>query len=659
MIHDNTKSEEERKNLQNYIHYYLKWKFDAEYVNYEFKIDEDGIERTKGVDLPLPLGFKVEGKTSERKEQVGLGYGKSLANGSLFFIYDKTKNQPGLGAEFSALNMISTDVIALYNYEDDIIDIQHGLELSFFGPTVKFDLVHAEIKDVAHNTIGKALDGCIDFLDHVSPKYRALDKFNKELGEQASNVQNIGDLNDVIRKVGDYETAKNDASSSYQIHCAQFNYLKNLDDRVSTNTHNIEINKRRLDINEQILGKHSEILSVQSHILANHENRLNIHDQILSEHSRILANQEKRLNHHERIINIHTAVLMNHDRRLNQHERILNSHENRLNQHESILNIHSNILSKHEETLNIHENAINNLYMISKYQGELINLQGKKLVELDDRMLNVEDNIDILNKQVNLHSEILSQHSEILNNQGECIQELYNIKNNQQIQLNMQNELINEHQNAIIQLYSNFHGLKKRIEKDERAINNLGNNLSKVIKFSADTDSIINGLINQSQINKDLIFQNHNDIIEIKKEIKNHADFILMHHQYLKDISENLDLHWKIIELQDKDINEIKQFAQNLSDEIKNIYEQIDELKNKLSDIEKNLDTVTIAKRIKKIKKDRAHIQERVNELIDNIDEFDEQQKSDFIKCIFIAINNGTYNLEHLEKVAENIANYN
>ena len=27
-----------------------------------------------------------------------------------------------------------------------------------------------------------------------------------------------------------------------------------------------------------------------------------------------------------------------------------------------------------------------------------------------------------------------------------------------------------------------------------------------------------------------------------------------------------MDLHWDILELQDKDINEIKQFAQNLSD---------------------------------------------------------------------------------------------
>ena len=177
----------------------------------------------------------------------------------------------------------------------------------------------------------------------------------------------------------------------------------------------------------------------------------------------------------------------------------------------------------------------------------------------------------------------------------------------------MYNKLINEHQNAILGFYYNFHGLKHRLEKDEKVINNLGNNLANVIQFLVDTDNLINELINQNQINKDLIVQNYNDLVEIKKELKNHADFILMHHQQLKDISKSLDLNWEIIEIQEKDINEIKQFAQNLSDEIRNIYEQIDELNNKLSDVEKNFDTVLIAKRIKKIKKDKEYIKERKN----------------------------------------------
>ena len=661
MSDDNSENEEEEKNIQDYIHFFFKKKIDLEIFEYEFKIDEEGVENTFGGGIPLGGGFKAKLKESERTSQRGLEFGGSQAKGGLFFIYDKRKKQPGLKAEMSALNMVGADITAKYNYEEDIIDIKSQMNFSAFGFGGKFDLFHTEIKDVAHNTIGKALDASgnaiSNFINHVSPKLRELADFNKDLSKQANNVKNIGDLNDVIRKVGDYEMAKNNISVSYQIHNAEFNYLKNLDNSINTNTHNIEINRQRLDVHENILGEHTKILNVQSQVLANHENKLNIHEQILSEHTHILANHEKRINQHERIINIHTAILMNHDKRLNQHERILNSHENRLNQHESILNIHSSILSKHEETLNIHENAINNLYEIANRHGELINLQGKKLIELDSRMLNVENDLNVLNKQVNIHSEILSQHNEILNNQGECIQELYNIKNNQQIQLNMHNELINEHQNAIIHLYSNFHGLKERVENDEKAIKDLGNNISKVIEFSVDTDNIINGLIDQNQINQDLIVQNNNDIIEIKKELKNHANFILMHHQHLQDISKSLELQWKIINIQDKEINEIKQFAQNLSNEIENIYNQIDELKNKLSDIEKNFDTLSIAKKIKKIKNDKEYIKERINELIDNVNDFDEQQKSDFIKCMFMAINNGTYNLEHLEKVAENITN--
>ena len=60
----------------------------------------------------------------------------------------------------------------------------------------------------------------------------------------------------------------------------------------------------------------------------------------------------------------------------------------------------------------------------------------------------------------------------------------------------MYSKLINEHQNAILGFYYNFHGLKHRLEKDEKVINNLGNNLANVIQFLVDTDNLINELIN-------------------------------------------------------------------------------------------------------------------------------------------------------------------
>ena len=643
------------------------------YINIEQKIDEDGQEFSVEGKIPVN-GLVIKPKISNREAKLGVGVGNETADAGLFVSYDFKKKEAGIGAEVSLCDTVNADASIKCNLEEDVIKINVGMDFMVndpslcypncpvkSGPSVRCDFINIEIKDVAHNTIGKALDNTFnvaaDFIGHVSPNIRNVVEFTKELNEQANNVRNIENLNDIIRKVGDNELARNNIVANSQIHIAELNYLAGLDESIKNNTYNIAVNRYRLDVHEDIINDHSRVLNAHSQILANHENRLNLHDKILSEHSRILSNHEKRLNQHERILSVHTAMLMNHDRRLNQHERILNSHENRLNRHESILNMHSNILSKHEEALNFHEEQINNLSSIFNQQGQLINLQGKKLIELDGRMINVEKNINVLNKQVKMHSEILSQHGEILNNQGECIQELYNIANEKQIRLNKHSQIINEHQNAIVQLYSNFHGLKNRVENDEKAIKDLGNNISKVIKFSVDTDNIINGLIDQSQINQDLIVQNNNDIIEIKKELKNHANFILMHHQLLQDISKSLELQWKIINIQDKEINEIKQFSQNLSNEINNIHNQLDELKNKLSDIEKNFDTLQIAKRIKKMKRDKNYIKERVDELIENVDEFDEKQKSDFIKCMFMAINNGTYNLEHLEKVAENITN--
>ena len=54
----------------------------------------------------MPFGLKAKSKISERTAQTGLEFGDSKAKGGLFFIYDRKKNQPGLKAEMSALNMI-------------------------------------------------------------------------------------------------------------------------------------------------------------------------------------------------------------------------------------------------------------------------------------------------------------------------------------------------------------------------------------------------------------------------------------------------------------------------------------------------------------------------------------------------------------------------
>ena len=120
-----------------------------------------------------------------------------------------------------------------------------------------------------------------------------------------------------------------------------------------------------------------------------------------------------------------------------------------------------------------------------------------------------------------------------------------------------------------------------------------------------------------------------------------------------------MDSQWKILEIQGKDIKELKQFVQNLNNEVGDIYEQIDELKNKLSYFENNYKKIIKEKLMKKNRKQKEIIKQRVDELINNVENFNEQQKSDFVKCMVMALNNNNYNLEHIENVAINILNNN
>ena len=490
-----------KKKLEDHIHFFYKQKFDFEYLSYEFKLDEEGVENTFGLSCPLPFGFKANKKISNRKTKEGVSFGNSKANVGLFQMHDFKKHQIGLGLEANTMNMIGLEGLAKYDYFNDKLIIDANISANIFGAGVKLDLYKKEIKDIARNTIGKALDTVGNDLEkiynHISPQEKARAKCIEEIRNEANNVQNIGDLGNLIRKVGENELALKGNEASYQLHCAQFNYIQQLDKRVEINTENIKINKERIDNQEKQLIYHDNILALHADILDDQENRLNLHDQIIQVHSDMLANHEDRLNQHERRISLHTAILMNHESRLNNHEKRLNAHEKRLNEHESILNIHGSILRQHEEQLNIHAKAINNLYEIANEHNKLINLHGKKLNELDDRMYIAEKNIIVLNKQVNIHSEILSQHNEILNSHSECIKELYDITNEQQIEIRMHNAMVNEHQNAIVELYYNFNNLKERVDQDEKVINALGNEISKVINFSVDTSNIINGLVDK------------------------------------------------------------------------------------------------------------------------------------------------------------------
>ena len=122
----------------------------------------------------------------------------------------------------------------------------------------------------------------------------------------------------------------------------------------------------------------------------------------------------------------------------------------------------------------------------------------------------------------------------------------------------------------------------------------------------------------------------------------------------MKDIAKRLDLHGLIIEQHDKEIKELKQFVIDLSQEIGNIYNEIDELKKKLNNLENKLGE-EIEKKIK-YRKEKKKIEERVNELIYIVDNFDDNKKWDFIKCMYMAINMGLYNLQQMEIVVKNIS---
>ena len=275
--------------------------------------------------------------------------------------------------------------IARYNWDDDVINVKASVDIF----DQKIDLVNLELKDVAHNTIGKGIDnirhGIDDFIQHVSPEEREKRRVIEDIRNDAQNVHDFHGLRDIVNKVGENELLVKGNEAMFELHQATANYLQDLDNRTTQNTRDIQRH-------EYILQKHEDRLNEHDKILANHENRLNRHEHILQVHSAILSNHEKRLNRHEqrlniheqrlnrhdRILQVHSAILSNHEKRLNRHERILNIHENRLNEHDRILSFHGSILRDHEQKLNMHASAINNLYDITNQHGQILNIHGKK-----------------------------------------------------------------------------------------------------------------------------------------------------------------------------------------------------------------------------------------------------------------------------------------
>ena len=111
--------------------------------------------------------------------------------------------------------------------------------------------------------------------------------------------------------------------------------------------------------------------------------------------------------------------------------------------------------------------------------------------------------------------------------------------------------------------------MKKRIENDEKIINNLGAEVAKVVNFSVETRNIVDGLSYQTQNHKDLIVQNHNDVVNIYKELENQADYIIAHGTFLKEIANEVYYQREILQLYEKKILELQKFVQNMAKESK------------------------------------------------------------------------------------------
>ena len=605
-------------------------------------------------NIPLGIGpMTGKFKISDENIRVGAGAGVGkLGYVGGFLDYDFESGQLGVGAEVQFLKGLSAEGLASYNWENDSINVKASLDIF----DQKIDLVNFEVKDVAQNTVGKAIDnirnGVDDFIKHVSPEERAKQRFVEELKNDAQNVRDIHGLRDVINKMGENELAMKGNEAMYQLHYAELNYLNELDHQVNQNTQDIQRH-------EVILANHENRLNEHDRILANHEKRLDHHERVLQVHTAILSNHEKRLNvhekrlnQHERILQVHSAILSNHEKRLNRHETILNIHENRLNEHDRILAFHGSILRDHEEKLNMHASAINNLYHITTQHGKILDLHENKINELDERMYNAENNINILGREVDIHSKILANHDEILKNHNESINELYGITRDQQIQLKIHNDILNEHQIEIVKLIYNYNDLKKRIENDEKIINDLGVEVSKVINFSVDTRNIVDGLSYRTQIHKDLIIQNHNDIVNVYKELENQADYIITQGNFLKEIANEVYYQKNILQQHEEKIFELQKFVKNMAKDIKNIYEILSNFDKRLSNVEREVNNIKVTIEMKDIKN---KVENKVEKLVDKISTFNDNQLVDFIKCMYILLKNDDYNLVKVEEIVKNI----
>ena len=180
----------------------------------------------------------------------------------------------------------------------------------------------------------------------------------------------------------------------------------------------------------------------------------------------------------------------------------------------------------------------------------------------------------------------------------------------------------------------------------------MGKEVSKVINFSVDTRNIVDGLSYQTQIHKDLIIQNQNDIHDIYKELGNQADYIIAQGNYLKEIANQVSILQNILQQHEEQIKELQKFAKNITQDIKNIYGILNDFDERLSKVEKEIDNMNIKIKLNNI---QNKIENRIEKLVDKVNTFNDNQLVDFVKCVYMALGSGNFNLQKLEEIVNNI----
>ena len=121
----------------------------------------------------------------------------------------------------------------------------------------------------------------------------------------------------------------------------------------------------------------------------------------------------------------------------------------------------------------------------------------------------------------------------------------------------------------------------------------------------------------------------------------------------MEEMAKQINLQWDVLDRHDKEIKELQEFVIDLSKEIGNIYNEIDLIKNGMNELKKIIDE-EITKKMN-YQNEKNKIEGKVNALIEKVDNFDVNKKWDFIKCMYMAINMGVYNLHQMEIVVKNI----